>query len=297
MFWLSFLIAITVGFGFHFSPVSAQVAISNQVGAQFVDPAGRPRAVLSNVATLQPPQPQTPFRIIKTADRAAAEPGDVVVYQLMVVNDTATTATSVTITDQLPLGMQFLQDSVRSTPSPATSVQVSGRQVIFNFASIGPGETLTIAYGVLLTPDSVRGSGRNIAQAVAPGFTAVESAFQLVIRPGIVSDCGTIIGRVFVDKNYDGQQQLGEPGVPNAVVFMDDGNRIITDPEGLFSLANVLPGNRVGTLDLTSLPGYSLAPNLYHISENSQSRLVRLSPGSLARMNFAVTPAFREGQP
>lgn len=262
-----------------------------------MDPAGRPRAVLSNVATLQPPQPQTPFRIIKTADRAAAEPGDVVVYQLMVVNDTATTATSVTITDQLPLGMQFLQDSVRSTPSPATSVQVSGRQVIFNFASIGPGETLTIAYGVLLTPDSVRGSGRNIAQAVAPGFTAVESAFQLVIRPGIVSDCGTIIGRVFVDKNYDGQQQLGEPGVPNAVVFMDDGNRIITDPEGLFSLANVLPGNRVGTLDLTSLPGYSLAPNLYHISENSQSRLVRLSPGSLARMNFAVTPAFREGQP
>ncbi|PSN18466.1 hypothetical protein C7271_12400 [filamentous cyanobacterium CCP5] len=297
MFWLSFLLAIAVGFGLHFSPASAQVAITNQVGAQFTDSNNIPRAVLSNRAFLQPLQQQTPFRIIKTADRAAAEPGDVVVYQLAVINDTATAAAPVTVTDQLPRGMQFLQDSVRSTPSNPTSVQVSGRQITFTFANLGAGQTLTIAYGVLLTPDAVRGSGRNIAQAAAPGFPTVEAAFQVAIRPGIVSDCGTIIGRVFVDKNFDGQQQPGEPGVPNAVVFMDDGNRIITDPEGLFSLANVIAGNRVGTLDLTSLPGYTLAPNLYHISENSQSRLVRLAPGSLARMNFAVTPTFREGQP
>jgi hypothetical protein len=118
----------------------------------------------------------------------------------------------------------------------------------------------------------------------------------MTIRPGILADCGTIVGRVFVDKNFDGQQQPGEPGVPNAVVFMDDGNRILTDADGLFSLINVLPGYRVGTLDLYSMPGYTLAPNLFRIEENSVSRMVRLSPGGMARMNFAVTPTFGEDQ-
>jgi hypothetical protein len=117
---------------------------------------------------------------------------------------------------------------------------------------------------------------------------------RLRIRSGIVSDCGTIIGRVFVDKNFDGEQQPGEPGVPNAVVFMEDGNRITTDANGLFSVANVLPGYRTGVLDLSSTPGYTFAPNQYFSEGNSQSRLVHLEPGGLVRMNFAVTPTSRE---
>lgn len=138
----------------------------------------------------------------------------------------------------------------------------------------------------------MRGTGRNTAQERRSNL----ASFLLRIRPGILSDCGTIIGRVFVDKNFDGEQQPGEPGVPNAVVFLDDGNRITTDANGVFSMANVIAGNRTGTLDLSSLPGYALAPNLYFIERNSQSRLVRLEPGGLARMNFAVTPAYGEGQ-
>ena len=77
---------------------------------------------------------------------------------------------------------------------------------------------------------------------------------------------------------------------------MDDGNRIVTDANGLFSLANVISGDRTGTIDLTSLPGYANAPNLRNIQKNSQSRLVRLSPGGMGRMNFAVTPAFNSGR-
>jgi hypothetical protein len=74
---------------------------------------------------------------------------------------------------------------------------------------------------------------------------------------------------------------------------MDDGNRIVTDANGLYSLSSVLSGSRTLALDLTSVPGYTLAPNLYFIERNSQSRLVRLAPGALGRVNFAVTPAAR----
>ncbi len=47
---------------------------------------------------------------------------------------------------------------------------------------------------------------------------------------------------------------------------------------------------------LASLPGYTLAPNLYFNERNSHSRLVNLAPGGLVRMNFGVTPTFQEEQ-
>ncbi|MEM9541779.1 MAG: hypothetical protein AAGA60_20070 [Cyanobacteria bacterium P01_E01_bin.42] len=238
---------------------------------------------------------ETSLELIKTADRAAAEPGDTIIYRLSLNNTGTTTATDVTITDNLPLGLNFLSGSVQAAifeNGTTTSVNLSSasndnRTLTFIYSSLAPGQTLNIVYAALVTPDAVRGDGRNTAQETRSNL----ASFLVRIRDGILSDCGTIIGRVFVDKNFDGEQQPGEPGVPNAVIFMDDGNRITTDANGLFSLANVVSGNRSGTLDLSSLPGYTLAPNLYFIERNSQSRLVRLEPGGLARMNFAVTPA------
>jgi hypothetical protein len=154
-------------------------------------------------------------------------------------------------------------------------------------------------YAAQVTNDAVRGTGIN--RATIQGKRADNQSIvkdgpvshKLRIRPGILSDCGTLVGRVFVDKNFDGEQQPGEPGIPNAVVYMDDGNRIVTDANGLYSLSSVLSGSRTLAIDLTSVPGYTLAPNLYFAERNSQSRLVRLAPGSLNRVNFAVTPVAR----
>ncbi|NEP16711.1 MAG: DUF11 domain-containing protein [Leptolyngbya sp. SIO4C1] len=279
-------------------PSMAQ-AVPNTASAQF-DPASGPRSgvIPSNTVEYQTGVVLgiASLEITKTADKAAAEPGDVVIYRVRVTNNSGTEAAPLTVRDLLPRGIQYVEESATGVPSEPTSVTVEGSQLVLQFDSLPAGESLDIFYAATLTPDAIRGSGRNVAQAEAPGFPTADAAFELAIRPGILSDCGTIIGRVFVDKNFDGEQQTGEPGVPNAVIFLDDGNRIITDPDGLFSMANVVSGNRVGALDLSSLPGYTLAPNLYRISENSQSRLVRLEPGGLARMNFAVTPTFGEGE-
>ncbi len=243
---------------------------------------------------------QAALELIKTADRAAAEPGDTVVYRLALRNSGEAAASDIVVTDRSPLGVRFLPESLQGSittgtntePVPLPPAEPDGRNVAFTFPRLEPNQTLNIIYAAVITPDAVRGDGRNVAQERRSNI----ASFLMRIRPGILSDCGTIVGRVFVDKNFDGEQQPGEPGVPNAVIYMDDGNRITTDTNGLFSLANVIAGNRSGTLDLSSLPGYSLAPNLYFIEGNSQSRLVRLSPGGMARMNFAVTPAYGEEQ-
>ena len=251
-------------------------------------------------------------QIVKTGDRAAAEPGDTVIYRISVRNLASTSLKNVVVTDNLPLGFNFLPKSVRgelgNTPVQITTSH-NARAITFRAEGVnlapgseGQNQVLNIAYAAQLTADSIRGTGQNSAilnaervdnnQPVKDG----PATHKLRIEQGILSDCGTVIGRVFVDRNFDGEQQRGEPGVPNAVIFMDDGNRITTDPNGLFSVANVISGYRTGVLDLSSLPGYTLAPNRKFSERNSQSRLVHLAPGGLVRMNFAVTPTFQEGK-
>jgi uncharacterized repeat protein (TIGR01451 family) len=253
---------------------------------------------------------QPGLELIKTADRASAQPGDVVVYRLLVKNTGITALTNFRVTDTMPVGMKLRGETVRGAVSgqPVTlgPTTTTGRNTVFTFPGVlEPRQTLEITYAVVLTPDAIRGNGRNVATALGqqsvsglatgPDLSAPAS-YQLRIQNGILSDCGTVLGRVFEDRNFDGEQQPGEPGIPNAVIFMDDGNRVTTDANGLFSLAYVISGYRTGTLDLTSLPGYTLAPNLYRIEGNSRGRLVKLAPGGLVRMNFAVTPSFKEGQ-
>jgi len=246
------------------------------------------------------------IQLLKTGDRAAAEPGDIVVYRLAAKNLSTTVINQPEIRDDLPLGFQYVDGSIRAElggNAVAVTVERNGRSLIFRpnvaLPRAADNLNLNIVYAAQVTNDAIRGSGinrANISGIRADNQQIVRNgpvSHLLRIRLGILSDCGTLIGRVFVDKNFDGEQQPGEPGVPNAVIFMDDGNRIVTDANGLYSLSSVLSGSRTLALDLTSVSGYTLAPNLYFIERNSQSRLVRLAPGGLGRVNFAVTPVAR----
>ncbi|MEO1400330.1 MAG: hypothetical protein AAFV72_03640 [Cyanobacteria bacterium J06635_1] len=245
--------------------------------------------------------------ITKTADRAAAQPGDTVVYRLALRNLADVALDSVTVQDVLPRGFQLIPESVSGilNDQPVEiEVEVSGSEVTFSTATLLPvEEAMSVLYAVRVTPDALRGSGENLAsvsgERIDNGFFVQDgpSIHRLVVDPGILSDCATLIGRVFIDNNFDGEQQPGEAGIPNAVIFLDDGNRIVTDADGLYSVSCMLPGTRSGVLDFSSLPGYALAPNLYFNERNSQSRMVHLAPGGMVRMNFGVTPTFQGEAP
>ncbi|OKH49253.1 hypothetical protein NIES2101_21295 [Calothrix sp. HK-06] len=298
LFFTVFTLSI---FTYGIIPSSAQTEIPNtaRVGADNIPETPNGRVVESNSVVVR--ASSAALEIIKTGDRAAAEPGDTIIYRLAIRNTGTVAARNITVTDRLPLGLIFVPRSIRGSIGDRT-VRVDpssgnrGTVTLSTSEQLQPNQSLNISYAVEVTPDAVRGTGRNLAQARAGNLTSNQASHTLRVRAGIVSDCATLIGRVFVDKNFDGEQQRNEPGVPNAVIYMDDGNRIVTDANGLYSLANVVSGYRSATLDLTSLPGYALAPNNYFIERNSQSRMVRLAPGSMARVNFAVTPAFSEGK-
>ena len=241
------------------------------------------------------------IQLTKTGDRVSAESGDIVLYRLTVRNLASAPIENLQITDTLPPGFKLETDSIRAEAED-TEVEVdliqSDRtvEITAEDLTLEQDEVLNLVYAAQVTPNAVRGSGRNSAIVNATrtdNNLSVQDGpaiHTLQLEPGIIEDAGTLIGRVFVDKNFDGEQQPGEPGIPNAVIYLEDGNRIITDPDGLFSVTNVLPGMHTGILDLTTIPEYRLAPNVRFIESNSSSRLVRLEPGGMVRMNFGVTP-------
>jgi uncharacterized repeat protein (TIGR01451 family) len=244
------------------------------------------------------------IQITKSGDRATASIGDIVIYRLTLRNISDGNLNSVTVKDTLPVGFHFLDKSVRSELADKKLTPTwtqNGRSLTFHFADTLPQNgSINLVYAAQLNPDAVRGDGKNSASVDAHRVdNKIEvkdgpAVYRVKVRPGLVSNCGTILGRVFVDKNFDGEQQSGEPGVPDAAIYMDDGNRITTDKNGLFSVKCVLPGYSNGSLDLTTLPGYTLAPNRRFVERNSPGRLVHLSPGGMVRMNFGVTPTFQE---
>jgi uncharacterized repeat protein (TIGR01451 family) len=246
-----------------------------------------------------------PAKIVKTADRATAEPGDTVVYRITLSNNSDTDIPNPIVEDTLPLGMALRTNSIRANLGDVVltnnvAITQVGQKATFKFSAPGfslpARKVVNLAYAVTLDADAIRGTGRNSAvfQDSTGKLIYGPATHSLGIRQSLIRDTGTLIGRVFVDKNFDGQQQPNEPGIPNAVIFMDDGNRITTDANGLFSVQAAVAGYRTGTLDLGSLPGYSLAPNLQFKERNSPSRLVKLAPGGIIRMNFGVTPTARE---
>ena len=287
------------------SATSEATSVNGVINIANAETVGLSLAVAINNLDISTCEAQA-IQLLKTGDRAAAEPGDIVVYRLSAKNLSTTVINNPEIRDDLPLGFQYVDGSVRAElggNAVNVTVERNGRSLTFRPNVVLPiasdNVPLNIVYAAQVTNDAIRGSGINRASMSG---TRTDNrrivrtgpvSHLMRIRPGILSDCGTLVGRVFVDKNFDGEQQPGEPGVPNAVIYMDDGNRIVTDANGLYSLSSVLSGSRTLALDLTSVPGYTLAPNLYFIERNSQSRLVRLAPGALGRVNFAVTPAAR----
>jgi uncharacterized repeat protein (TIGR01451 family) len=111
------------------------------------------------------------IQITKTGDRAAAEPGDTVIYRLSIRNLASAPLNNLVVTDTLPLGFQLLPESVRGelegTLVPITTSQ-NGSTVTMTADGITlpvseRQRVLNIVYAARLTPDALRGTGQNSA--------------------------------------------------------------------------------------------------------------------------------------
>ena len=102
---------------------------------------------------------------------------------------------------------------------------------------------------------------------------------------------GIIIGKVYHDINRDGIQQKddGELGVAGVRIYMENGNFIVTDPEGKYNFYGVSAKTHVLKVDRTTIPNATeLVIQSNRNAGDAGSRFVDLKYGELHRADFGI---------
>jgi hypothetical protein len=229
-------------------------------------------------------------------DRDKVQQGQPVGFRLSVRNRTSLPIDAITLTHTLPVRFAAIKGTL-----------MRNGQVIADQG--GPVQTLPLAH----LDGFVDRNGDGIAGPGEPGYA--EFRWQLVAGAGAssgsyldrvsaTSGCdtcssavpvsavvhvednelftrSTLLGRVFEDKNRDGQQAANEPGIAGARVVMDDGTSVTTDAMGMFHVPDLESGPRAVKLDV---PGLGAAA----IPTTDASTLVTIAPGLLSSVRFGV---------
>jgi uncharacterized repeat protein (TIGR01451 family) len=235
------------------------------------------------------------FEITKTVNKRIAEIGEAVTYVLQVHNAGSTSSISrVRIIDQLPKAFVYAAGSARMNDSIPNEPKGSRRLEWSLPDTLRPGQGVRISYMVTLGAAALESDAINKAYAMGRvgSFDSVrtaEASVQITIRPGVFTDRGIVIGKVFNDLNENGRQDDGEKGIQGVELWLEDGTRITTGEDGKYSLPEVIPGQHVVRVDNHTLPAGSVL--MAHGSEfagDGLSRFVRLTESGIARADFFV---------
>ncbi|MFL6227388.1 MAG: hypothetical protein ACJ741_01260, partial [Pyrinomonadaceae bacterium] len=161
--------------------------------------------------------------------------------------------------------------------------------------TLAAGATATLTYRVRVGANAREGDQVNSATATAhfggsEVITAGPAHATVRVGAGVFSTRQMIVGRVFVDANGNGMFDGGERPVAGARLYIDNGQSVITDSEGMYNLPSVEDGAVVISLDPVTVPNGLLLTDAGHRSGKSWARLLRtpLGGGTLLRQNFAL---------
>ena len=230
-------------------------------------------------------------------DRDRVQQGQPVGFRLSVRNRTSQPIDDIDLTHVLPARFAALKgtlamngaliaDQAGGTQSLHID-QLAGFQDRNGDGVAGPGEPGYAEFRWQLVPGSGASAGMYVAQVSATSGCATCTVAQAVSASIRVEDDelftrSTLLGRVFEDKNRDGQQAANEPGIANARVVMDDGTWVTTDAQGMFHVPDLEAGPRVIKMDLAQV-GAAAIPT------TDVAQVVNIAPGLLANVRFGVT--------
>jgi uncharacterized repeat protein (TIGR01451 family) len=231
--------------------------------------------------------------ITKTANKTAAAIGDLVIYTLKLENKGDAPVTNIQISDVMPHGISYIGGSSLIDGNAAADPKASGgRTFTWGTSALAPNKSIEITYRAVVGPDAQMGTGINTVTASGTSLGRMvasnRASVEIKITEGVFTSKGTIIGRVFIDSDGDGSIKK-DAGVPDVVLYMEDGTRVITDKKGKFSITGVVPGTHVLRLDETSLPkGLVPKPLSNRFMTSGTSQFIDMTPSGLFKANFAL---------
>lgn len=240
------------------------------------------------------------LEITKSADRPSVEVGDTITYRVELRNATPVALDNTEVRDQLPPSFHYAEGTalVENPPAPARSVEperAAENTLVFRLGRIDAGGRVTLVYRVRVGANAPEGEQFNTASAVGTlsngeRVSTPRARASVRVRRGLFSSQQVLLGRVYADANLNGQFDRDERGVPGVRLYLNNGQSVITDSEGLYNFPVVNEGAQVLSLDPVTLPpGYMLVETGRR-DERSWTRLLRtpLGGGALLRQNYGL---------
>ena len=228
--------------------------------------------------------------VTKTTPLVNVSRGDLVPYTITVTNTLDALLTNVDVRDLVPPGFAYRNGS-GSLNGAALEPQRLGRQLTWIDQSFAPHERKV--YRLVLVVGAGVGEGEYVNQAFGlnnlVGATISNVATAAVrLVPDPVFDCPDVIGKVFDDRNANGYQDEGEPGIPNVRLATLNGVLVTSDAEGRFHVAcAAIPNEYRGSSFVMKLDTRTLPAGYRITTENPRD--VRLTRGKVTKLNFGAT--------
>ncbi|MBF6594859.1 MAG: DUF11 domain-containing protein [Thermaceae bacterium] len=232
------------------------------------DPAGNGNPNLPGGNQPTPVYPPTLSGVLvlsKTSSTQVAKVGAAITWQLTASNTSGVALSNVSITDTLPVGLQYVSGSSTlgglAIPDPTVTGVGAQQQLRWNLPSLAEGQSVNLQLKTLVTA-AARNPIQNTAQAggqFGPGgsvpVTSTVATAVVNIDPGVFSNKAQILGRVYFDKNGDNNytEGLDEP-LQGARVYLSNGRFAVTDDKGRYSLTDVEPGLWAIRVDRVTAP-------------------------------------------
>jgi len=236
------------------------------------------------------PYVEEKISITKTSPLINVTRGQLVPYTITFKNTLRSTLPPLGIVDTLPPGFKYVEGSSRLDGTKFEPV-INGRQLEWDNLDIGYNKQHTIRLLLVVGSGVSEGEYVNQAQVINTGtrspFSEVATATVRVI-PDPTFDCTDVIGKVFDDRDLNGQQDAGERGLPGVRVVTARGLIATTDEHGRFHITcAMVPDEDRGSNFILKLDDRTL-PTGYRVTTENP-RVQRATRGKMLRFNFGAT--------
>lgn len=244
-----------------------------------------------------PLDPAGDLVITKQAGISTTSVGDYVGYTINIQNRDDVPA-RVRIEDSLPEGFRYQPGTARLDGTTIADPEISGdgQTVVFDAARpVLPGESASLTYVLAVGASTPLGEAVNRAVAVDASGNPISNGAgaAVLVREDLLQSRLTIIGRVAedaCDADDEWARELRDGlGVPGVRIYMEDGQYVVTDEDGLFHFENVLPVTHVVQIDEATLPqGYEpmICEENSRYAGSAISQFVDARGGVIWRANF-----------
>jgi uncharacterized repeat protein (TIGR01451 family) len=227
--------------------------------------------------------------ITKTAARVTVSRGEMVPYTITINNNYVLMLNNQSVADTFPPGFKYVSGSARYDGVPLEPL-MNGRILRWNNVDLASNARHTLKLLFIVGSGVSTGDYVNRAQIlnnVTGGVSSGEASATVRVVPDPTFDCSDVIGKVFDDKNLNGYQDKGEPGLPNARVISARGLIAKTDEHGRFHITcAATPDESRGANYILKLDEHSL-PSGYRVTTENP-RVQRLTRGKMMKFNFGA---------